>query len=198
MVSSIIYVVGENCWEMVAWRMKSMFLCIKMIHDKVLVSSFFFPHPPTSPLLPTLPPVFFFIHTDCSDICFLPRMCCFFCENNSLIPFRGSSVPLPSAHLVWVRLTPPPVSWVGHLPCLTGRSTGFLQLWGLTGNGLIRTNLWFFRNYWELVGYVWSFQELCCWHGDKATWVQSWHRREEHREVDTESSLETLDPLEAR
>ena len=54
-VSSIIYVVGENCWEMVAWRMKSMFLCIKMIHDKVLVSSFFFPHPPTSPLLPTFP-----------------------------------------------------------------------------------------------------------------------------------------------
>ena len=87
-VSSIIYVVGGHSWEMVAWRKKSMFLCIKTIRDKVLVSSFFFPHPLTSPLLPTLPPVFFFSHTGCSDICFLPRMYYFFCENNSLIPFR--------------------------------------------------------------------------------------------------------------
>lgn len=87
-VSSIIYVVGENSLETVAWRIKSVFLGIKTIRDKVHVSSFFFPHPPTSPLLPTLPPVFFFSHTDCSDICFLPRMCYFFCENDRLIPFR--------------------------------------------------------------------------------------------------------------
>lgn len=48
-----------NSWEMVAWRMKSMFLCIKTIRDKVLVSSFFFPHPLTSPLLPTPTPCIF-------------------------------------------------------------------------------------------------------------------------------------------
>ena len=40
---------------MVAWRIKSMFLGIKTTRDKVHVSSFFFPHPPTSPLLPTVP-----------------------------------------------------------------------------------------------------------------------------------------------
>ena len=134
-VSSIIYVVGENSWETVAWRIKSVFLGIKTIRDKVHVSSFFFPHPPTSPLLPTLPPVFFFSHTDCSDICFLPRMCYFFCENDHLIPFREALFLYLLPTWLGGGLTPPSVSWVGCLPCLTGGSTGFLQLWGLTGDG---------------------------------------------------------------
>lgn len=86
-------------------------------------------------------------------------------------------------------------------PCISslpGRSTGFLQPWGLAGDGQvplagpIRTNLWFCRKYWEcgakLVECVRSFQGLCCCLGKRLSGYEAdTEDRNTEREVDTDS-----------
>lgn len=97
------YVMGENSWEMVAWRIRSVFLCVSWKWS--MVSPYFvliLRHSPTSPLLPSLPAVLFPSHTGCGDLCFLASMCSFFCGNSSLIPFREALfLYLPPAWLGW-------------------------------------------------------------------------------------------------
>lgn len=162
MVSFIIYVVGENSWEPVAWRIKSTFLCKSKQGSTFLCISkkgpyfvLIFPsHHLTTPVFP--PPVLFLSHISCTDIRLLACMCSFFWWGQPLCSFGETVSLLESTGLGWGWPQLQPSIWVavsrpGWWKHRIGDGKVPLAI-------SIRTNLWFCRNYWkpgtELVGRV--------------------------------------------
>lgn len=158
MVSFIIYVVGENSWEPVAWRIKSAFLCISK-KESVIWSLFCFyfslpsPHHSCLPTPCAIPQphelywhlfptqhVFFLLAGTASWLP-LGKLCV-----STLSPYGLGGADPTFSLPVWV-LYPRPGWWKSR----NGDGKVSLAV-------SIRTNLWFCRNYWEtgakLVGCV--------------------------------------------